>query len=67
VNMLLHLIAGQPLEANHVELSTSLVVRESCAPPRSGPLHRNANSFPVKKISRKIRERQGGTYHENPL
>src|SRR6266700_1859022 len=37
-NMLLRLIAGQQLESNHVELSTSLVVRESCAAPRSGPL-----------------------------
>ncbi|HEY7419188.1 MAG TPA: LacI family DNA-binding transcriptional regulator [Ktedonobacteraceae bacterium] len=35
VNMLLRLIAGQALESNHVELSTSLVVRKSCAPPRS--------------------------------
>jgi LacI family transcriptional regulator len=40
VNMLLRLIAGQRLESNHVELSTSLVVRNSCAPPRSGPLLR---------------------------
>src|SRR6202048_25349 len=38
-NMLLRLIAGQQLESNHVELSTSLVLRESCAPPRSGLLH----------------------------
>ncbi len=37
-NMLLRLIAGQQLESNHVELSTSLVVRESCAAPRSGLL-----------------------------
>jgi LacI family transcriptional regulator len=37
-NMLLRLIAGQPLDSNHVELSTSLVIRESCAPPRQGPL-----------------------------
>jgi LacI family transcriptional regulator len=37
-NMLLRLIAGQQLESNHVELSTSLVVRKSCAPPRTGPL-----------------------------
>lgn len=36
--MLLRLIAGQQLESNHVELSTSLVVRASCAPPRPGPL-----------------------------
>jgi LacI family transcriptional regulator len=42
VNMLLRLIAGQQLESNHVELSTSLVVRKSCAPPRSGPLARHA-------------------------
>ena len=34
VNMLLRLIAGQTLESNHVELSTSLVVRKSCAPPQ---------------------------------
>jgi LacI family transcriptional regulator len=37
-NMLLHLIAGQSLEPNHVELSTSLVIRQSCAAPRSGKL-----------------------------
>jgi LacI family transcriptional regulator len=37
-NLLLRLIAGQQLESNHVELSTSLVLRESCAAPRSGPL-----------------------------
>src|SRR6266699_1365696 len=37
-NMLLRLIAGQRLDSNHVELSTSLVVRESCAPPRNGSL-----------------------------
>jgi LacI family transcriptional regulator len=37
-NMLLRLIEGQRLDSNHVELSTSLVVRESCAPPRKGPL-----------------------------
>lgn len=37
-NMLLRLIAGQQLESNHVELSTSLVVRESCAAPRQGLL-----------------------------
>ena len=37
-NMLLRLIAGQQLDSNHVELSTSLVVRESCAVPRNGPL-----------------------------
>lgn len=38
-NMLLRLIAGLPLDSLHVELSTSLVVRRSCAPARSGPLH----------------------------
>jgi LacI family transcriptional regulator len=32
--MLLRLISGLPLDSHHVELSTSLVVRESCAPPR---------------------------------
>lgn len=32
-NMLLRLIEGHSLEATHVELSTSLVIRESCAPP----------------------------------
>jgi LacI family transcriptional regulator len=32
-NMLLRQIEGEALEATHVELSTSLVVRESCAPP----------------------------------
>src|SRR6202011_4303492 len=37
-NMLLRLIAGQQLDSNHVELSTSLVVRRSCAPPRKAPL-----------------------------
>lgn len=37
-NMLLRIIAGQQLESNHVELSTSLVIRESCAPPREKPL-----------------------------
>ena len=31
--MLLRLIEGEALEATHVELSTTLVVRESCAPP----------------------------------
>jgi DNA-binding LacI/PurR family transcriptional regulator len=38
VNMLLRLIAGEKLEANHVELSTALVERKSCAPPRTGRL-----------------------------
>jgi LacI family transcriptional regulator len=38
VTMLQRLIAGQQLESNHVELSTSLVVRKSCAAPRSGAL-----------------------------
>jgi len=32
--MLLRLIAGQSFESNHVELSTSLVVRASCTSPR---------------------------------
>jgi LacI family transcriptional regulator len=32
-NMLLRVIEGEALEAMHVELSTSLVIRESCAPP----------------------------------
>ena len=36
--MLLRLIAGLSLDSNHVELSTSLVVRESCAAPRTHPL-----------------------------
>ncbi|HTK07286.1 MAG TPA: LacI family DNA-binding transcriptional regulator [Ktedonobacteraceae bacterium] len=36
--MLLRLIAGQTLDSPHVELSTSLVVRQSCAAPRSGSL-----------------------------
>src|ERR1700738_3351864 len=38
VTMLLRRIAGEQLESNHVELSTSLAVRKSCSPPRSGPL-----------------------------
>jgi LacI family transcriptional regulator len=38
VTMLLRLIAGQQLDSNHVELSTSLVVRKSCASPRTAPL-----------------------------
>ncbi len=33
-NMLLRSIEGEALAATHVELSTSLVIRESCAPPR---------------------------------
>lgn len=37
-NMLLRLISGLPLDSNHVELSTSLVIRESCSSPRTGPL-----------------------------
>lgn len=32
-NLLLRQIDGEPLEATHVELSTSLVIRESCALP----------------------------------
>jgi LacI family transcriptional regulator len=48
-NMLLRLIAGEALEATHVELSTSLVVRESCAPPTTASIsassaHRQATS-----------------------
>src|SRR4030081_1079738 len=38
VNILLRLIAGEQLESNHLELSTSLAVRKSCAPPRSSAL-----------------------------
>lgn len=37
-SMLLRLISGLALDSNHVELATSLVVRDSCAPPRKGPL-----------------------------
>ncbi len=33
-SMLLRLTVGDELESSHVELATSLVVRESCAPPR---------------------------------
>ncbi|MBX5459219.1 MAG: LacI family DNA-binding transcriptional regulator [Thermogemmatispora sp.] len=33
--MLLRLIAGEPLDSMRIELATSLVVRESCAPPPS--------------------------------
>jgi LacI family transcriptional regulator len=40
VNMLLRRISGEQLDSNHVELSTSLVVRKSCARPRSGSLPR---------------------------
>jgi LacI family transcriptional regulator len=40
VNMLLRRIAGEQLDSNHVELSTSLVVRKSCAEPRDGALRR---------------------------
>jgi len=32
--MLLRMVAGKPLENTRVELATSLMVRESCAPPR---------------------------------
>jgi LacI family transcriptional regulator, galactose operon repressor len=38
VSMLLRLIASQKAEPHHVELSTSLVVRKSTGPPRTGPL-----------------------------
>ncbi len=37
-NMLIRLISNQALDSKHVELSTSLIVRESCAAPRTGPL-----------------------------
>jgi LacI family transcriptional regulator len=37
-NMLLRLISGFSLDSNHVELSTSLVLRDSCAAPRTWPL-----------------------------
>jgi len=37
-NMLLRLIAGFSLDSNHVELSTSLVLRDSCGAPRTWPL-----------------------------
>jgi LacI family transcriptional regulator len=40
VTMLLRLISGTPLASHHVELSTSLVIRQSCAAPRIGPLVR---------------------------
>lgn len=33
--MLLRQIAGEPLDTMRVELATSLILRESCAPPRS--------------------------------
>jgi DNA-binding LacI/PurR family transcriptional regulator len=33
-SMLLQLISGRPLDSNHVELSTSLIVRKSCSSPR---------------------------------
>jgi LacI family transcriptional regulator len=33
--LLLRLISGEALEVNHVELSTTLVIRESCAPPKN--------------------------------
>ncbi len=36
--MLLRLIAGQSFESNHVELSTSLVLRASCTAPRKASL-----------------------------
>ena len=37
-NMLLRQIAGSPLDSNHVELSTSLVIRQSCTAPRQGKI-----------------------------
>lgn len=36
--MLLRLISGLQLDSNHMELSTSLVVRKSCSAPRNRPL-----------------------------
>jgi len=33
-SMLLQIVAGETLESTRVELATSLMVRESCAPPR---------------------------------
>lgn len=38
-DMLIQLIEGQTLVSQHIELSTSLVVRSSSAPPRQNPLH----------------------------
>lgn len=38
VNMLFRIIEGKTLDSHHVELSTSLVIRQSCAPPRTGAL-----------------------------
>jgi len=32
VDLLLQQIAGDPLKSLHVELATSLVIRQSCAP-----------------------------------
>lgn len=32
--MLLHLIAGEPLDSMRVELTTNLIVRQSCSPPQ---------------------------------
>jgi LacI family transcriptional regulator len=37
-NMVWRLIDGQPLDSNHVELSTSLIVRQSCTIPRRNAL-----------------------------
>src|SRR5438105_7196106 len=35
ITMLLHLIAGEPLDSSRVELPTTLITRESCASPPS--------------------------------
>lgn len=37
--MLMRLIAGEPLDSSQVELATTLIVRESCAPPPSPSSH----------------------------
>ncbi|GCE31335.1 transcriptional regulator [Dictyobacter alpinus] len=37
-NMLLRLISGHTLESTNVELSTSIVIRQSCQPPRTRTL-----------------------------
>jgi LacI family transcriptional regulator len=41
--MLQHLIEGTPLSQEHVTVPAQLIVRDSCAPPRTGPL-RTGNS-----------------------
>jgi LacI family transcriptional regulator len=37
VSLLLHLLEGDPVESNHVEVATSLVVRGSTGPPPAEP------------------------------